>query len=222
MGRPTQRRPGPRPARTDPIVCRLMSRFLRIDRSSSLYRRIREVRAAANRVRYRTSGVHRSAFLAPGCTIAPDLIAEELVFVGPGCTVEAGVTLGRWTMLASDVAIVGADHRMDEIGVPMQFAGRDPLQATSVGRDCWIGHGAKVMVGVTIGDFAIVAAGSVVTKDVPEGVIVGGVPARVLRDRFDSPEQLAQHRAAIEQWQFNGAFSNRREGIDASTEESER
>ena len=187
---------------------------LRIDRSGSLYRRIREVRSGVSRARYRTPRVHRTSFLAPDCYLAPDLVTDEYVFVGPGCTVEAGVTIGKWTMLAADVAIVGADHRMDEIGVPMQFAGRDPLRPTVIGRDCWIGHGAKVMVGVTVGDFSIVAAGSVVTRDVPEGVIVGGVPARVLRDRFATPDHLARHREALEQWKFNGAFSGRRNGLD--------
>jgi acetyltransferase-like isoleucine patch superfamily enzyme len=188
-----------------------------IDRTSPLYRRIREVRSGANRIRYRTPGVHRTAFLSPGCHLAPDLVADEHVFVGPGCSVEAGVTLGKWTMLAADVAIVGADHRMDEIGVPMQFAGREPLLPTRVGRDCWIGHGAKVMVGTTIGDFAIVAAGSVVTRDVPEGVIVGGVPARVLRDRFDRPDLLDEHRRRIEEWAFDGSYSGRRRGLEQDT-----
>ena len=127
--------------------------FSGLSRSGSLYARIRSARAAVNRARYRTSKVHETAFLAPGGIIAPDLVADEHVFVGPNCTIEAGVRIGRWTMLAGSVAVVGADHRMDDIGVPMQFAGRDPLPATTIGEDCWIGHGAKVMVGVSIGDY---------------------------------------------------------------------
>lgn len=59
------------------------------------------------------------------------------------------------------------------------------LQHTEVGNDVWIGAGCIVLDGVTIGDGAIVAAGAVVTKDVPPYAIVGGVPAQIIRYRFD-------------------------------------
>lgn len=54
-----------------------------------------------------------------------------------------------------------------------------------VGNDCWIGHGVRLIQGVTVGDGAVVLAGAVVTKDVPPYAIVGGVPARVLKYRYD-------------------------------------
>ncbi len=59
-----------------------------------------------------------------------------------------------------------------------------PFRNTIIGNDVWIGHGAIVMPGVTIGDGVIVAAGSVVAKDVPSYTIVGGNPARIIRQRF--------------------------------------
>lgn len=59
------------------------------------------------------------------------------------------------------------------------------LQHTEVGNDVWIGAGCIVLDGVNIGDGAIVAAGAVVTKDVPPYAIVGGVPAQIIRYRFD-------------------------------------
>lgn len=59
------------------------------------------------------------------------------------------------------------------------------LQHTKVGNDVWIGAGCIVLDGVTIGDGAIIAAGAVVTKDVPPYAIVGGVPAQIIRYRFD-------------------------------------
>ena len=56
-----------------------------------------------------------------------------------------------------------------------------------IGNDVWIGEDVKIIGGVTIGDGAIVATGATVTKDVPPYAIVGGVPAKVIRYRFDMP-----------------------------------
>lgn len=61
----------------------------------------------------------------------------------------------------------------------------DELQRTAVGNDVWMGVGCIVLDGLTIGDGAVIAAGAVVTKDVPPYAIVGGVPARIIRYRFD-------------------------------------
>lgn len=71
-----------------------------------------------------------------------------------------------------------------------------PIRRTVVGHDVWIGHGAQVMSGVSIGTGAIIGAGSVVTKDVPEYAIVAGVPARIIRYRFDDvlKERLIESR----------------------------
>ncbi len=58
--------------------------------------------------------------------------------------------------------------------------------AVSIGHDVWIGHGATVLPGVTVGNGAVIGAGAVVSKDVSPYTIVGGVPARLIRERFDS------------------------------------
>ena len=58
-----------------------------------------------------------------------------------------------------------------------------------VGSDVWFGDGATIMAGVTIGDGAVIAAGAVVTKDVPPYAIVGGVPAKVIKYRFDEEDR---------------------------------
>ncbi len=55
------------------------------------------------------------------------------------------------------------------------------LSDASIGRDVWIGANAVILPGVTIGDGAVIAAGAVVTKDVPENTVAGGVPARVIK-----------------------------------------
>ena len=68
---------------------------------------------------------------------------------------------------------------------------------TEIGNDVWIGHGAIILGGVKIGDGAIIAAGSVVTKDVPSMTIVGGNPAKVIKKRFDTPEEEKTHLASL-------------------------
>ena len=95
--------------------------------------------------------------------------------------------------------LLGGDHRFDVVGVPMRFTGRDGLEElqTIIEDDVWVGHGATIMAGVKIGRGAIIAAGSVVTKDVPAYAIVGGIPAKLIRLRFNEQQQK-QHNEALD------------------------
>ncbi|WP_420818963.1 hypothetical protein [Ornithinimicrobium flavum] len=79
----------------------------------------------------------------------------------------------------------------------MQFTGRPTQQRTRFGRDVWVGQGALVRRGVTVGDGAIVAAHAVVTKDVPPYSIVAGVPATILRTRFEGADR-AEHQRLLD------------------------
>jgi acetyltransferase-like isoleucine patch superfamily enzyme len=77
----------------------------------------------------------------------------------------------------------------------MEGAGTDgyPVHTdhTYVGSDCWLGYGAYIMSGVKIGDGCVVATGAVVTKDVPDYAIVGGVPARIITYRHTEEQRAA-------------------------------
>jgi acetyltransferase-like isoleucine patch superfamily enzyme len=132
---------------------------------------------------------------ATGCFFKKKSISVgDFVFIGAKAHVYANVTIGNFVMLASNVAIVGGDHRFDIVGVPIRFTGRDGMEElmTIIEDDAWIGHGSIIMAGMKIGRGAIVTAGAVVTKDVPPYAIVGGVPAKLIRYRF-SPEQQQEH-----------------------------
>lgn len=98
--------------------------------------------------------------------------------------IEGKITIGSHVRIAAEVFIANRDHVFEETGTPIMdqgFVSKDVV----IGDLVWIGRGAMILPGVHIGKEAIVAAGAVVTKDVPDGAIVGGVPAKVLKSRLD-------------------------------------
>lgn len=164
-----------------------------LSRESRLYQNLRAARNRTIRAAKHWRGVHPTSYIHPSCHIARDLATEEYVFLGNECWVGPQTSIGRYTLFGPRVAIVGDDHVIDAPGTPMHFSGRPAQQATRIGRDVWIGYGAIIRRGVTVGDGAVVAAGSVVTKDVPTLEVWGGVPARKLRDRFPDNASAQRH-----------------------------
>jgi len=92
----------------------------------------------------------------------------------------AGVRIGAGTMIGEYTSVRDANHRRG--AGALRESGHDAAPIT-IGRGVWIGCGAAVLAGVRIGDGAVVAANAVVTRDVPAGAVVGGVPARPLQPR---------------------------------------
>ena len=129
-----------------------------------------------------------------------DVSLGSHVQFGPHCVIQCDIAFGHHVLMASSVAFVGRDDHVTDI--PGQYvwnSGRSDKYKTHVGNDVWIGHGAVIISGVTIGDGAIVAAGAVVTKDVPPCTIVGGNPARVIKDRFPTEQEKELHLQIIQQ-----------------------
>ncbi|WP_458010917.1 acyltransferase [Candidatus Solincola sp.] len=111
------------------------------------------------------------------------LLLEDNVAIGPYNIINAfdDCIIRRNSMLGPYVNINCADHGL-ELGEPMRFQ-RGTYGPVVIEEDCWIGSHAVILKGVTVGTGAVVAAGSVVTRDVPPFAIVAGVPARVIGDR---------------------------------------
>lgn len=109
-----------------------------------------------------------------------DVIIGENVTVGIGCVVIGPVQIGNNVILAQYIGISGLNHGYVDINVPIRDQ-KCNVGLITIGDDCWIGTNAVITAGVTIGKHSVVAAGSVVTKDVPPYTVVGGNPARILR-----------------------------------------
>ena len=104
--------------------------------------------------------------------------------MGQECTISAyqHISIGRECIIADRAMMIDFDHGMVETERPIRDQGiykRD----VNVGHNVWMGYAACVLRGVTIGNNSVVGTGAVVTCDVPENAVVGGVPARVIRMR---------------------------------------
>ena len=110
--------------------------------------------------------------------------------LGQECTISAfqRVSIGRECVIADRVMLIDFDHGAVEVDRPIRHQGiykRD----VHVGHNVWIGYGACILRGVTVGDNAIVGTSAVVTRDVPANAVVAGVPARVVRMR-ETPQRM--------------------------------
>lgn len=118
-------------------------------------------------------------------------------YVGGHGLMTGPVVIGDFCMISTYVRFVGDDHVIDVPGGPTRITfPTSERPVTVLEADCWIGQGAIIKEGVTIGRGAVVAAGAVVTKSVLPYSIVAGVPARLIKMRFDE-EQISKHEAVI-------------------------
>jgi len=151
---------------------------------------LRKMKRKAFIIMYGLKRVHPTFIACAHCSISKDFEAGPYSYAGPRCRIYPNVQIGKYTMLANDVKILGGDHCYNKVAVPMIFSGRSVLKRTVIGDDVWVGAYSLIMAGVKIGNGAIVAAGSVVTKDVAPYQIVGGAPAKFIKMRFNDNEIL--------------------------------
>jgi phosphonate metabolism protein (transferase hexapeptide repeat family) len=136
-------------------------------------------------------------------------------YLGQNCMV-ADARIGKFCAIAASVRIGAPNHPMDRPSLHRftycpEYYSADAVRdaaffkdrraaLVTIGHDVWIGHAVIVLPGVTIGNGAVLAAGAVVTRDVPPYTIVGGVPAKTIRARF--PKDIAVRLAGIAWWDW--------------------
>jgi acetyltransferase-like isoleucine patch superfamily enzyme len=133
----------------------------------------------------------RWSWIGHGCKVRVhegELIIGAKSVLGQECTISAfqHISIGRECIVADRSMLIDFDHNMADVERPIREQGIDKHDVR-VGHNVWMGYGACILRGTTVGDNAVIGASAVVTKDVPDNAIVGGIPAKVIRMR-DEPE----------------------------------
>jgi acetyltransferase-like isoleucine patch superfamily enzyme len=142
------------------------------------------------------SVVHKTSKVQAGTTLINSRF-DKHSFCGYDCNI-LNCEIGSFCSIASDVVIGGMRHPAEYVSTsPAFLSHRDSIKAkfahhhyfpqirTTIGHDVWIGDGALLKAGISVGDGAVIGMGAVVTKDVAPYAIVGGSPARLIRMRFE-------------------------------------
>lgn len=130
-------------------------------------------------------------------SISPYAIVQGNVTMGSGCSLQpysilvgygtsedrkGEIRIGNDVRIAPHVMIIGANHRFDDLSRPIAKQGVE-RKSVVIEDDVWIGGRVNILAGVTVGRGSVVAAGAVVTHDVPPYSVVAGVPAKVIKTR---------------------------------------
>lgn len=110
-----------------------------------------------------------------------DVTIGDHTRIGLHNTIIGPVAIGNHVNLAQGITVTGLNHRFDDSKQPIDKQGVSTKQVI-IGDDVWIGANAVILPGVTIGSHVVVAAGAVVTKDVPSHSLVAGVPAKIIKE----------------------------------------
>ena len=136
------------------------------------------VRRCAGRLLFDSAG--KKLNIGRKCRLSNHISMGDLSGLGDESYVSGTLKIGNSVLIAPKCAFLGLEHVFDEETLENIGSESKPIV---IGDHAWIGFGSTVLAGVTIGKYAIVGAGAVVTKDVPDYAVVGGVPAKIIKKR---------------------------------------
>ncbi|MDR1598619.1 MAG: sugar O-acetyltransferase [Oscillospiraceae bacterium] len=147
--------------------------------------------------------------IGDGCHIETPLNANwgcHHVYIGSGVYCNANVTfvdderidIGDYCLIAPNVVISTSGHPLLPILREHHYVYNLPVR---IGRNVWLGSGAQVMPGVTIGDDSVIGAGSVVTRDIPANALAFGAPCRVIREIGEYDRQFFRKNSRLDVWE---------------------
>ncbi len=132
---------------------------------------------------YRRFSLGRQSVIESYCCInnaVGDVVIGDYTRIGIHNTIIGPVTIGNHVNLAQSITVTALNHNFDDANKRIDEQGVSTSQ-TVIDDDVWIGANAVILSGVTIGTHSVVAAGAVVTKDVPPHSLVAGVPAKIIK-----------------------------------------
>lgn len=130
------------------------------------------------------------------------IVIGDNVYIGKYCSLETDIEIKDDVLIGNNVGLIGKyDHDYEKVGTTIKnspwigekkynFKGKE--LCITINEDVWIGYGTIILSGVTVGRGAIIAAGSIVTKDIPAYSICAGNPCRVIKYRFTN-EEIIEH-----------------------------
>ncbi|MBL0886734.1 acyltransferase [Myceligenerans indicum] len=154
------------------------------------------------------------SYVAAGAYLSGSLRAGRDCTINPYTVVRGEIRLGNAVRIGAHTSLIGFNHTMADPDVEVHRQATT-AKGITIGDDVWIGSHVVVLDGVTVGDKSVLAAGAVVTKDVPAGAVVGGNPARVIKWRTgpDRPQRRPDGDLAGAVTQFADAAREQAAGI---------
>ena len=117
-----------------------------------------------------------------GVLLSPKIEIGDNTEINEFCRIRANVKIGKDVLIAPGVQFISVNHGYENLSVPMREQ-KDIEGYIIIEDDVWIGTNAIILQNVTVGAHSVIAAGAVVTKDIPAYSIVGGVPAKLIKSR---------------------------------------
>ena len=151
-------------------------------------------------------GIDSTSYFQNPKHVCCDVVTGAYSHFSDQCYIGKNVHIGKYVMCGPEVVIAMGSHNYDIPGSPIIFSGQPAIKQTIIEDDVWIGQRALIKPGVRIGEGAIVAMGSIVTKDIEPYQIVGGIPAKFISSRFSAAKDIQTHKEFLKNKATRGDY----------------